>query len=61
MHPDDARRAVDVVPRRSPCPTTAQQPRRHPGSIRVLPGIVDAVGDQIEVLQDGGIRRAVTW
>ena len=28
-----------------------------PGSIRVLPGIVDAVGDQIEVLQDGGIRR----
>ena len=28
-----------------------------PGSIRALPAVVDAVGDQIEVLQDGGIRR----
>ena len=28
-----------------------------PGSIRALPGVVDAVGDQVEVLLDGGIRR----
>jgi len=28
-----------------------------PATIRVLPGIADAVGDQIEVLLDGGIRR----
>jgi isopentenyl diphosphate isomerase/L-lactate dehydrogenase-like FMN-dependent dehydrogenase len=28
-----------------------------PASIRALPAIADAVGDQIEVLLDGGIRR----
>jgi heme/flavin dehydrogenase (mycofactocin system) len=28
-----------------------------PASIRLLPGIADAVGDQIEVLLDGGVRR----
>jgi L-lactate dehydrogenase (cytochrome) len=28
-----------------------------PGAIRSLPAVVDAVGDQIEVLLDGGIRR----
>lgn len=28
-----------------------------PATIRVLPSIVDAVGDQVEVLMDGGIRR----
>jgi len=28
-----------------------------PASIRVLPTIVDAVGDQLEVVMDGGIRR----
>src|SRR5262249_2495187 len=28
-----------------------------PASIRALPAIVDAVGDQIEVVLDGGIRR----
>lgn len=58
MHPDDARRAVDAG-------ATAISVSNHggnnldgtPGSIRALPGIVDAVGDQIEVLQDGGIRR----
>ncbi|MDQ4116006.1 MAG: mycofactocin biosynthesis FMN-dependent deaminase MftD [Actinomycetota bacterium] len=58
MHPDDARRAVDAG-------ATAISVSNHggnnldgtPASIRALPGIVDAVGDQIEVLQDGGIRR----
>jgi heme/flavin dehydrogenase (mycofactocin system) len=58
MHPDDARRAVDVG-------ATAISVSNHggnnldgtPASIRALPGIVDAVGDQIEVLLDGGVRR----
>jgi len=27
------------------------------GSLRVLPGIVEAVGDKTEVIFDGGIRR----
>ncbi|GAA4683781.1 mycofactocin biosynthesis FMN-dependent deaminase MftD [Pseudonocardia yuanmonensis] len=58
MHPDDARRAVDAG-------CTAISVSNHggnnldgtPASIRALPAVVDAVGDQIEVLQDGGIRR----
>jgi L-lactate dehydrogenase (cytochrome) len=58
MHPDDARRAVDIG-------ATAISVSNHggnnldttPASIRALPGVVDAVGDQIEVLLDGGIRR----
>jgi heme/flavin dehydrogenase (mycofactocin system) len=28
-----------------------------PATIRVLPGIAEAVGDQVEVLLDGGVRR----
>ena len=28
-----------------------------PATIRALPAVVDAVGDQVEVLLDGGIRR----
>jgi pre-mycofactocin synthase len=58
MHADDARRAVDIG-------ATAISVSNHggnnldgtPGSIRALPGVVDAVGDQIEVLLDGGVRR----
>jgi L-lactate dehydrogenase (cytochrome) len=58
MHPDDARRAVDVG-------ATAISVSNHggnnldgtPASIRALPGVADAVGGQIEVLLDGGIRR----
>jgi pre-mycofactocin synthase len=58
MHADDARRAVDIG-------ATAISVSNHggnnldgtPGSIRALPGVADAVGDQIEVLLDGGIRR----
>ncbi|MEV6345910.1 pre-mycofactocin synthase MftD [Actinoplanes sp. NPDC051851] len=56
--PDDARRAVDIG-------ATAISVSNHggnnldstPASIRNLPGIVDAVGGEIEVLLDGGIRR----
>jgi pre-mycofactocin synthase len=55
---DDARRAVDVG-------VTAISVSNHggnnvdgtPATIRVLPGIASAVGDQVEVLLDGGIRR----
>jgi len=58
MRPDDARRAVDID-------ATAISVSNHggnnldgtPASVRALPGVVDAVGDQIEVLLDGGIRR----
>lgn len=56
--PDDARRAVDIG-------ATAISVSNHggnnldstPATIRMLPGIVDAVGDQVEILLDGGIRR----
>jgi heme/flavin dehydrogenase (mycofactocin system) len=56
--PDDARRAVDVG-------ATAISVSNHggnnldstPATIRCLPGVVNAVGGQIEVLLDGGIRR----
>jgi heme/flavin dehydrogenase (mycofactocin system) len=55
---DDARRAVDAG-------VTAISVSNHggnnvdgtPATIRVLPGIAGAVGDQVEVLLDGGIRR----
>jgi pre-mycofactocin synthase len=55
---DEARRAVDAG-------VTAISVSNHggnnldgtPATIRLLPGIAAAVGDQIEVLLDGGIRR----
>lgn len=55
---DDALRAVD-------CGVTAISVSNHggnnldgtPAPIRVLPGIANAVGDHVEVLLDGGIRR----
>ncbi|MEW2359422.1 pre-mycofactocin synthase MftD [Spirillospora sp. NPDC029432] len=55
---DDARKAVDAG-------VTAISVSNHggnnldttPATIRVLPSIAEAVGDQIEVLLDGGIRR----
>jgi heme/flavin dehydrogenase (mycofactocin system) len=58
MRPDDARRAVDAG-------ATAISVSNHGGnnldttlaSIRALPTIAEAVGSQIEVLFDGGIRR----
>lgn len=58
MRVDDARRAVDIG-------ATALSVSNHggnnldgtPASIRALPAIVGAVGDSIEVLIDGGIRR----
>lgn len=58
MRPDDARRAVDIG-------ASAISVSNHggnnldgtPASVRALPAVVDAVGDQVEVLFDGGIRR----
>jgi isopentenyl diphosphate isomerase/L-lactate dehydrogenase-like FMN-dependent dehydrogenase len=58
MRPDDARRAADAG-------ATAICVSNHggndldgtPASIRALPGVADAVGGQVEVLLDGGIRR----
>lgn len=58
MRVDDAERAVDAG-------VTAISVSNHggnnldgtPGAIRALPGIAEAVGDQIEVVVDGGIRR----
>ncbi|GAA1003663.1 putative mycofactocin system heme/flavin oxidoreductase MftD [Acrocarpospora pleiomorpha] len=55
---DDARRAVDTG-------ATAISVSNHggnnldgtPATIRLLPAIVGAVGDQVEVLLDGGVRR----
>src|SRR3954469_8230827 len=58
MRVDDAKRAVDAG-------VTAISVSNHggnsldgtPASIRALPAVAHAVGDQIEVLLDGGIRR----
>jgi L-lactate dehydrogenase (cytochrome)/glycolate oxidase len=55
---DDARRAVDAG-------VTAISVSNHggnnldttPATIRLLPSVAEAVGDQIEVLLDGGVRR----
>jgi len=58
MRADDARRSVDIG-------ATAISVSNHggnnldgtPASIRALPSVADAVGSQVEVLLDGGIRR----
>jgi L-lactate dehydrogenase (cytochrome)/glycolate oxidase len=55
---DDAKRAVDAG-------VTAISVSNHggnnldgtPATIRALPAVADAVGDQVEVLLDGGVRR----
>jgi pre-mycofactocin synthase len=57
-HPDDARQAVAIG-------ADAISVSNHggnnldgtPASIRLLPAIVEAVGDEVEVLLDGGVRR----
>ncbi|MBA2390536.1 MAG: mycofactocin biosynthesis FMN-dependent deaminase MftD [Geodermatophilaceae bacterium] len=58
MRPEEARRSADIG-------ATAISVSNHggnnldstPAPIRVLPGIVAAVGGQVEILLDGGIRR----
>jgi L-lactate dehydrogenase (cytochrome) len=55
---DDARRAVDAgVSAISVSTHGGNNLDSTPGSLRSLPAITDAVGDQVEVLLDGGIRR----
>ncbi|CAN5918679.1 mycofactocin biosynthesis FMN-dependent deaminase MftD [soil metagenome] len=55
---DDARRAVDAgVSAISVSNHGGNNLDGTPAPIRVLPAIADAVGDHIEVLLDGGIRR----
>ncbi len=55
---DDARRAVDAgVNAISVSNHGGNNLDGTPATIRLLPGIADAVGEQIEVLLDGGIRR----
>ncbi len=56
--PDDARRAADAG-------ASAVSVSNHggnnldstPGALRLLPAVADAVGDRVEVLLDGGVRR----
>jgi heme/flavin dehydrogenase (mycofactocin system) len=58
MRVDDARRAVDAgVSAISVSNHGGNNVDGTPASIRALPAIADAVGDQIEVLLDGGVRR----
>lgn len=58
MRVDDARRAVDAgVSAISVSNHGGNNLDGTPAPIRALPAIADAVGDQIDVLLDGGIRR----
>jgi L-lactate dehydrogenase (cytochrome) len=55
---DDAKRSVDHGAEGIVVSTHAgRQLDGVPASLRVLPGVVEAVGGQLEVLFDGGIRR----
>ncbi|WP_046319549.1 pre-mycofactocin synthase MftD [Mycobacterium sp. UM_Kg1] len=58
MRVDDAKRAVDAgVSAISVSNHGGNNLDGTPAAIRALPAIAEAVGDQIEVLLDGGIRR----
>jgi isopentenyl diphosphate isomerase/L-lactate dehydrogenase-like FMN-dependent dehydrogenase len=58
MRLDDAKRAVDAgVSAISVSNHGGNNLDGTPASIRALPAVADAVGDQVEVLLDGGIRR----
>jgi L-lactate dehydrogenase (cytochrome) len=60
LDPDDARRAIDagvdgiVVSNHG-----GRQLDAVPSTARVLPDVVDAVGDRVEVLADGGVRTGL--
>ncbi|WP_375404893.1 pre-mycofactocin synthase MftD [uncultured Amnibacterium sp.] len=55
---DDAKRAVDLgVDAISVSNHGGNNLDTTPATIRALPAVADAVGDQIEVLLDGGVRR----
>jgi heme/flavin dehydrogenase (mycofactocin system) len=55
---DDAKRAVDAgVSAISVSNHGGNNLDGTPATIRVLPAVVDAVGDQVDVVLDGGVRR----
>ena len=58
MRVDDAKRAADVgVSAISVSNHGGNNLDGTPATIRALPAIADAVGDQVEILLDGGVRR----
>ncbi len=60
LDPEDARRAVDVgVHGVVVSNHGGRQLDSVPSSAVALPGVVDAVGDQVEVLVDGGVRTGL--
>jgi L-lactate dehydrogenase (cytochrome) len=60
LDPEDARRAVDVgVDGVVVSNHGGRQLDSVPSSAVALPGVVDAVGDQVEVLVDGGVRTGL--
>jgi L-lactate dehydrogenase (cytochrome) len=60
LDPEDARRAADVgVDGVVVSNHGGRQLDAVPSTARALPGVVDAVGDQVEVLVDGGVRTGL--
>jgi L-lactate dehydrogenase (cytochrome) len=60
LDPEDARRAVDVgVDGIIVSNHGGRQLDAVPSTARALPDVVDAVGDQVEVLADGGVRNGL--
>lgn len=60
LDPEDARRAVNVgVDGIVVSNHGGRQLDSVPSTVRALPAVVDAVGDQVEVLADGGIRTGL--
>jgi L-lactate dehydrogenase (cytochrome) len=60
LDPEDARRAADVgVDGIVVSNHGGRQLDSVPSSARALPDVVDAVGDQVEVLADGGVRTGL--
>jgi L-lactate dehydrogenase (cytochrome) len=58
LRAEDARMAVDLGANAISVSNHGGRQLDHaPSTIRALPGIVDAVGDEVEVYLDGGIRR----
>jgi L-lactate dehydrogenase (cytochrome) len=60
LDPEDARRAVDIgVDAVLVSNHGGRQLDSVPSTARALPNVVDAVGDQVEVLADGGVRTGL--
>jgi L-lactate dehydrogenase (cytochrome) len=60
LDPDDARRAADVgVDGVVVSNHGGRQLDSVPSTVVALPGVLDAIGDQVEVLVDGGVRTGL--